>query len=44
MKKNNIEVSKGKRFGHFMKHYFGYVVLALICAVITVVLVGVSGI
>lgn len=43
MKKNNTEgVSFGKRFMHFMKHYSGYVLLALVCAVITVVIVGIG--
>lgn len=40
MKENNKDVSFGKRFKHFMKHYSGYVLLALVCAVITVVIVG----
>lgn len=43
MKKNNKEVSFGKRFAHFIKHYSGYVLLALVCAVITVVVVGLGG-
>lgn len=42
MKKNNKEVGFGKRFAHFMKHYFGYLVLAFVCALITVVIVGVE--
>lgn len=42
MKKNKREVSNGKKFGHFMKHYFGYLVLALCCAFITVVIVGIG--
>ncbi len=42
MKKNNTDVSFGKKFTHFMKHYSGYVLLALVCAVITVIIVGVG--
>ena len=42
MKKNNAEMNGGKKFSHFMKHYFGYLVLALCCAFVTVVIVGVS--
>ncbi len=43
MKKNNKEVSFGKRFSHFIKYYSGFVLLALVCAVITVVVVGLGG-
>lgn len=42
MKKNNNDVSFAKRIGHFMKHYFGYLVLALCCAFVTVVIVGMA--
>lgn len=41
MKRNKNEVSFGKKLLHFMKHYFGYLVLALCCAFMTVVVVGV---
>jgi len=44
MKKHsrNNEVSAGKRFSHFLKHYFGYVLLALLCAVATVLVIAVA--
>lgn len=44
MKKHshNKEVSAGKRFSHFLKHYFGYVLLAFLCAVATVLVVAVG--
>ena len=38
---NKNKVSAGKRFAHFLKHYFGYVVLAFLCAVVTVLVVAV---
>ncbi|MCM1289054.1 MAG: hypothetical protein NC132_00095 [Corallococcus sp.] len=43
MKKHNRkkEVSAGKRFSHFVKHYFGYVLLAFLCAVVTVLVIAV---
>lgn len=40
MKKNNGSISLGKRFLHFTKHYSGYILLALLCATITVLIVG----
>lgn len=40
MKKNNKEVSLTKRIKHFIKHYSGYILLALVCAVITVIILG----
>ena len=42
MKKNNNDVKNSKKFSHFMKHYFGYLLLALCCAFITVVIVGIA--
>ena len=42
MKRTNNETKKRNKFGHFMKHYFGYLLLALCCAFITVVIVGIS--
>ena len=34
---------KKKGLGHFLKHYFGYVVLSLVCACLVVLLVGYIG-
>lgn len=44
MKKHsrNNEVSAGKRFSHFLKHYFGYVLLAFMCAVALVMVIAVG--
>ena len=43
MKKHSSKkVSAGKRFSHFLRHYFGYVLLAFLCAVVTVLVVSVG--
>ena len=43
MKRNNKAVSFSKRLLHFMKHYSGYILLALFCATVTVFIVGFGG-
>lgn len=40
MKKNKKDVSSGKKFSHFMRHYFGYLLLAVCCAFVSIVIIG----
>ena len=39
-KRSNNNVSAGKKIAHFFKHYFGYFLLALLCAVVTVLVIA----
>ena len=41
-KNNRKKEATGGGAGHFLKHYFGYVLLAFLCAVVTVLVVYIS--
>ncbi len=40
---NNNKQPKNKGFGNFLKHYFGYILLAIVCSCIVMLLVGYVG-